>query len=140
MVSREYITTLNLADIIMGIKRPKKRPSLVGIKSDDKRARLEAGLDLQLNSDLSDTTLEHIVKEVVAPKSKLELLESWLTSITSLLSNSPLPKAKTSSITSPPCALPKEGKYPGEKQLVLLAGRIITHGRRNQDRATDCVW
>ena len=99
----------------MGIKRPKKRPSLVGIKSDDKRARLEAGLDLQLNIDLSDATLEHIVKEVVAPKSKLELLESWLTSITSFMLNSPLPKAKTSSITTPPCALPKEEKYPGAR-------------------------
>ena len=101
----------------MGIKRPKKRPSLVGIKSDDKRARLEAGLDLQLNTDLSDTTLEHIVKEVVAPKSKLELLESWLTSVTSFLLNSPLPKAKTSSIAAPPCALPKEGNYPGARLL-----------------------
>ena len=101
----------------MGIKRPKKRPSLVGIKSDDKRARLEAGLDLQLNTDLSDTTLEHIVKEVVAPKSKLELLESWLTSATALLLNSPLPKAKTLSITSPPCALPKEEKYPGTRLI-----------------------
>lgn len=90
---------------------------MVGIKSDDKRARLEAGLDLQLNTDLSDTTLEHIVKEVVAPKSKLELLESWLTSATAVLSNSPLPKAKTSSITSPPCALPKEEKYPGTRLI-----------------------
>ena len=58
----------------MGIKRAKKRPSLVGIKSEDKRARLEAGLDLQLNTDLSDTTLEHIVKEVVAPKSEANFI------------------------------------------------------------------
>ena len=101
----------------MGIKRPKKRPSLVGIKSEDKRARLEAGLDLQMNTDLSDTTLEHIVKEVVAPKSKLDLLESWLTSIATFLLNSQLPKAKTSSITTPPCTLAKEEKYPGARLI-----------------------
>ena len=108
---------MSIADIKMGIKRPKKRQSLVGMKSDDKRARLEAGLDLQLNTDLSDTTLDHIVKEVVAPKSKLELLDTWLTSVTSFLSNSPLPKAKSSSITAPPCVLPKEERYPGARLI-----------------------
>ena len=100
----------------MGIKRAKKRPSLVGIKSEDKRARLEAGLDLQLNTDLSDTTLEHIVKEVVAPKSKLDLLESSLCSITSLLVTTPLPKVKISSIL-PGSASLKEEKFPGARLL-----------------------
>ena len=82
----------------MGIK---KRASGGPAKSEDKRARLDAGLDLELGSDLSDTALEHIVKEVGAPKAKLELLDSWLDSVCSLLTSSPLPKAQTSAQESP---------------------------------------
>ena len=100
----------------MGIK---KRAAGGPAKSEDKRARLDAGLDLDLGSDLSDTALEHIVKEVGAPKAKLELLDSWLDSVCSLLTSSPLPKAQTSALPQPPAPLPA-CKYPGAKLLSAL--------------------
>ena len=83
-------------------------------KSEDKRARLDAGLDLELGWEIQDTQLEHVVKEVGAPKSKLELLDSWVTDIATFLTSKPL--AKTSSLPLPPAPV-LEGKFHGAKVI-----------------------
>ena len=47
-----------------------KREAVTSLtSSEDKKARFEAGLDLDLSRDLSDLQVENILKEVSAPES-----------------------------------------------------------------------
>eukprot|EP00092_Neocalanus_flemingeri_P106022 GFUD01135976.1.p1 GENE.GFUD01135976.1~~GFUD01135976.1.p1 ORF type:complete len:250 (+),score=92.95 GFUD01135976.1:55-804(+) len=103
----------------MGIKRDAV-PSTMS-KSADKRARYEAGLDLLPggtgHTDLDDTAVEHIVKEVRAPKLVQEQLDIWVQNMTKFISNASLPKASPSSLSHLPSPLPPTAKYPGATLL-----------------------
>lgn len=102
----------------------------------DKRARVEAGLDLEVG-DLADTVLEQVVREVAAPAAKQELLDAWVASVSSLLASAPLPKTLHSALPAPPAPM-AEGKFPGGRVASCapagaLASRTLVfpgaHGR-----------
>jgi len=103
----------------MGIKRDAV-PNTAS-KSADKRARYEAGLDLLPggagHADLDDTAVEHIVREVKAPKSVQEKLNIWTEDLCKFLTNCSFPKVSPSSLPHPPSPLPPAAKYPGAALL-----------------------
>ena len=54
--------------LVMGVKKGKRKGGGTD-RLGDKRARVEAGLDLEVG-DLADTVLEQVVREVAAPAAK----------------------------------------------------------------------
>ena len=84
----------------MGIKRDAV-PNTAS-KSADKRARFEAGLDLLPggtgHADLEDTAVEHIVREVKAPKVVQEKLDIWVENVSKFITGCSFPKASPSTL------------------------------------------
>jgi len=86
---------------------------------EDKKARYEAGLDLDLSRDLSDLQIESILKEVNAPSTIQSQISNWLDQLTSLLSGLQVDKLSRQSINTNQAPftqlgdLPAKLKYPG---------------------------
>jgi len=101
----------------MGIKRDAV-PNTAS-KSADKRARYEAGLDLlpggSGHADLEDTAVEHIVKEVRAPKAVQEKLKTWIDDFSKFIESCSCPKEAPSTLSFLPSPLPPTAKYPGAR-------------------------
>ena len=118
----------------MGIKR---RAGKTGpAKSEDKKARLEAGMDFLQGSrvyyvendefnefftsgdlNLDETVLEQIVKEVQAPKTVLGNINQFVSEISGLLEKCELTKMSTSKLKNFPVPLNEHIKFPGAKIL-----------------------
>ena len=119
----------------MGIKR---RAGKTGpAKSEDKKARLEAGMDFLQGSrvyyveidklsyefftlgdlNLDETVLEQIVKEVQAPKTVLSNIHQFVSEISGILEKCELLKISTSKLKNLPVPLNEQIKFPGAKIL-----------------------
>ena len=116
----------------MGIKR---RAGKTGpAKSEDKKARLEAGMDFLQGSrvyyveidklirfsgdlNLDETVLEQIVKEVQAPKTVLSNIHQFVSEISGILEKCELSKISTSKLKNLPVPLTENIKFPGAKIL-----------------------
>jgi len=105
----------------MGIKRDGV-PSTAS-KSADKRARYEAGLDIlpggSSHGDLNDTAIEHIVKEVRAPKPVQEKLSTWIDEFSKFITGCDFPKVAPCSLSflSTLISTSPTAKYPGARIL-----------------------
>jgi len=90
-------------------------------KSADKRVRYDAGLDILPggagHADLDDTAVEHIMREVRAPKVVQKQVDVWVVEISKFIINCSLPKVSPSTLSHLPTALPPSAKYPGASLL-----------------------
>jgi len=105
-----------------------------GGRLEDKRARLEAGEDLEVGKDLVDLQLQHIVKEVSPPTSVQDALSVWVKNICTSITGSKLPKCsslaklRSRSEVSTPTPLPPDYKFPGCSVLsVCASGGLATN-------------
>jgi len=67
--------------------------------SEDKRARFQAGLDLNQRRDITDLQVENIIKEVSAPASIQKQLDEWIVQLTELITNTELAKGSKEKLT-----------------------------------------
>jgi len=67
-------------------------------RTDDKKARWEAGLDLDLSRDITDLQVENILKEVSAPPAVKAQITELVTGLTDLLSSTKLKKSTRDNI------------------------------------------
>ena len=80
----------------MGVKRGR---GWGGAKSEDKRARFEAGLDLASAPGLEDAMLEQIAGEVRPPKQVQAALDTFVAEMAKFIKQCPLPKVSLGRVT-----------------------------------------
>jgi len=106
-----------------------KREAGVGVatlhsKTEEKKARFDAGLDFDEIKDITDLQVENILKEVSAPVSILEKLVEWKKEFFKFVSDLQFKLKKKEKLDL--CSLPKGYKFDGGKVSVCLPGGYLS--------------